>query len=144
MGVNRIKTKFFRICDCNNFITILLLKNNLLKKELNELDESIEHSKELSTLPHDTSKFKDEVNLKYSESRKVLIDSISKNENIINQYNKKINFISESINSLPEGKYKDILKRYYIDGESIKSITLNARCSRQTIYNLVHKIDFGV
>lgn len=120
------------------------MKNNLLKKELNELDESIEHSKELSTLPHDTSKFKDEVNLKYSESRKVLIDSISKNENIINQYNKKINFISESINSLPEGKYKDILKRYYIDGESIKSITLNARCSRQTIYNLVHKIDFGV
>lgn len=138
-----IKTKFFRICDCNKFITVCSLKNNELKKKLDELDEMIERGAKMSDIPPDTSKFKDEFNLSYAQKRGKIVDAITHNTSLIKQYENKIDYINETINSLPDCMYKTIIQDYYMGGDGIKEITYKNRCCKQTVYNLVHKIESG-
>lgn len=132
-----------RIVDCNKFITMCHLKICELKKNLDEIDELIERGAKLSDMPPDTSKLKDEFNLSYAEKREKVIDEINKNKSLINRYQKKVDFIKDTIDKLPDCSYKDILKDYFIEGKSIKSITYKNRCCRQTVYNLVYKINNG-
>ena len=141
--MKNIRKKIFRICDLNRHITLLSLKNLELKHKLNELDETIEQSKKNSDIPKDTSKFNDEFSLSYVERKNNILDEISENNMLIVKYSNKIDFIKNTIDSLPDCSYKNILKSYFVDGESIKKITYDNRCCRQTLYNLVHKVDIG-
>lgn len=128
------------------YISSNALKNEIFKLEISklnlenkikELDCLILKANKWSDLPPDTSKFRDENVINYIQKKDQLSIQIDHIEKRIEDLKKQIDNMTNLINEMPDGILKKIMKMFFIENSTIKSISLSLGYSESYIYKLL-------
>lgn len=120
----------------NSSLSRLILNKAKLKKEYQEVENTLFHTFHLSEIPKDHSKkmsYDDEC-IKFIERREEIEKKIQDIDLKIKEKTRMINIIKQTIDSLPQCSVKQILELTFINGYTAKEIASQLKCSISNVY----------